>query len=87
MFRQPSVLAGGCYSGQVCWWDLRSGSQPSSATSSAHTEPVYCLVWTSSKTGTEVRLVVVTVVIVVIVVSNDQTGLLEVRGSQNLVMP
>ena len=38
--------------------DLRSGSQPSSATSSAHKEPVYCLVWTSSKTGTEVRLVV-----------------------------
>ena len=58
MFRQPSVLAGGCYSGQVCCWDLRAGSQPSSATSSAHTEPVYCLVWTSSKTGTEVRLVV-----------------------------
>ena len=53
--RQPSLLAGGCYSGQVCWWDLRAGGRPTTVTaSSAHTDPVYCLVWTSSKAGTEV---------------------------------
>ena len=53
--RQPSVLAGGCYSGQVCWWDLRAGTRPATVTTApAHTEPVYCLLWTSSKAGTEV---------------------------------
>ena len=53
--RHPSVLAGGCYSGQVSWWDLRTGTSPTTVSaSSAHTDPVYCLVWTSSKAGTEV---------------------------------
>ena len=64
--RHPSVLAGGCYSGQVSWWDLRTGTSPTTVSaSSAHTDPVYCLVWTSSKAGTEVGCnVVVTVVVI-----------------------
>ena len=56
--RQVNLLAGGCYSGQVSCWDLRTSSRSlissSAPLSSAHTEPVHCLVWTSSKTGTEV---------------------------------
>ena len=53
--REVSLLAGGCYNGQVCYWDDRLGGKPAGevSLSTAHTEPVFKTMWVSSKTGTE----------------------------------
>ncbi|XP_023346915.1 dynein intermediate chain 3, ciliary [Eurytemora carolleeae] len=53
--RDVNLLAGGCYNGQVCWWDGRKGGKPEGEISldNSHTEPVYKTKWVSSKTGTE----------------------------------
>ena len=49
------LLAGGCYNGQVSWWDIRQGGQPQGeiSLSSSHIEPVYKTMWILSKTGSE----------------------------------
>ena len=41
--KESSSLAGGCYSGSVCCWDIRADSRPVSSTSfhHGHTQPVY----------------------------------------------
>ena len=41
--KEPTSLAGGCYSGSVCCWDIRADSRPVSSTSfhHSHTQPVY----------------------------------------------
>ena len=53
--KDPQLLAGGCYSGQICWWDVRAGSRPAGAVEfeHCHSEPVYSTIWTASKSGTE----------------------------------
>ena len=53
--REVSLLAGGCYNGQVCYWDDRLGGKPVGEVSltTAHTEPVFKTMWVSSKTGAE----------------------------------
>ena len=53
--RELSLLAGGCYNGQVCYWDDRLGGKPVGEVSltAAHTEPVFKTMWVSSKTGSE----------------------------------
>ena len=53
--KDPQLLAGGCYSGQICWWDVRAGSRPVGAVEfeHCHSEPVYSTIWTASKSGTE----------------------------------
>ena len=52
--KSPSMVGGGCYRGQVCWWDDRSGSQPQAVTSfeSSHQDAVYFVKW-MGKLGTE----------------------------------
>ena len=54
--KEPQVLAGGCYSGQVSWWDVRTGPHPVASVSfeNSHTEPVYKTIWTASKSGSEI---------------------------------
>ena len=54
--KEPQVLAGGCYSGKVSWWDVRTGPQPVASVSvdNSHTEPVYKTIWTASKSGSEI---------------------------------
>ena len=49
------LLAGGCYNGQVCWWDTRTGGKPDGEISltESHIEPVYKTMWILSKTGSE----------------------------------
>ena len=41
--REPAILAGGCYNGEVSCWDVRADTRPVGSTSFAdsHTEPVY----------------------------------------------
>lgn len=49
------LLAGGCYNGQVCWWDDRKGGKPEGEInlSVSHIEPVYKTMWIQSKTLSE----------------------------------
>uniref|UniRef100_A0A667XJX1 Dynein, axonemal, intermediate chain 2b n=1 Tax=Myripristis murdjan TaxID=586833 RepID=A0A667XJX1_9TELE len=49
------TLAGGCYNGQIAFWDTRRGSQPVelSSVEQSHRDPVYKLIWMQSKTGTD----------------------------------
>lgn len=49
------VLIGGCYNGQVAFWDTRKGSQAveMSPVEHSHHDPVYKTIWLQSKTGTE----------------------------------
>ena len=53
--REVALLAGGCYKGQVCYWDDRMSARPVGQVSSAraHSEPVCRTKWVSSKTGVE----------------------------------
>ena len=53
--KDPHLVAGGCYSGQLCWWDVRAGQEPQGAIpfGASHSEPVYKTIWTASKTGSE----------------------------------
>ncbi|NWU95710.1 DNAI2 protein, partial [Upupa epops] len=49
------VLAGGCYNGQMAYWDTRKGRLPVevSPVEFSHQDPVYGVKWLQSKTGTE----------------------------------
>ncbi|XP_072022237.1 dynein intermediate chain 3, ciliary-like [Amphiura filiformis] len=49
------VLIGGCYNGQIAFWDTRKGSQAveMSPVEHSHHDPVYKTIWLQSKTGTE----------------------------------
>lgn len=53
--KDSHILFGGCYNGQVAYWDTRKGSQPveTSPVEHSHREPTYKVIWVSSKTGTE----------------------------------
>ncbi|KAM3596241.1 uncharacterized protein V6R79_010830 [Siganus canaliculatus] len=49
------TLVGGCYNGQIVYWDTRRGSQPVevSPVEHSHRDPVYKIIWLQSKTGTD----------------------------------
>ncbi|NWX39720.1 DNAI2 protein, partial [Steatornis caripensis] len=53
--KDSHVLLGGCYNGQMAYWDTRKGGLPVevSAVEVSHRDPVYGAVWLQSKTGTE----------------------------------
>ncbi|NXM31919.1 DNAI2 protein, partial [Oxyruncus cristatus] len=48
-------LLGGCYNGQIVYWDTRKGGLPMEATpvELSHRDPVYGAIWLPSRTGTE----------------------------------
>ncbi|XP_064532234.1 dynein axonemal intermediate chain 2 isoform X2 [Pseudopipra pipra] len=48
-------LLGGCYNGQIVYWDTRKGGLPMEATplELSHRDPVYGALWLPSRTGTE----------------------------------
>jgi len=50
-----NVVAGGCYNGQVCWWDVRQGGSPAATIGlqHCHADPVYKTIWLNAKTGAE----------------------------------
>ena len=52
--KEQFLIGGGCYNGQVCWWDTRICPEPVGETSfeSSHTDAVYFFKWIG-KTGTE----------------------------------
>ncbi|NXW93880.1 DNAI2 protein, partial [Alopecoenas beccarii] len=49
------VLLGGCYNGQMAYWDTRKGELPVevSTVEVSHRDPVYGAIWLQSKTGTD----------------------------------
>ncbi|XP_062472857.1 dynein axonemal intermediate chain 2 [Pezoporus occidentalis] len=49
------VLVGGCYNGQMAYWDTRKGQVPVEVSSveASHRDPVYGAIWLQSKTGTD----------------------------------
>uniref|UniRef100_A0A8C0HS99 DNAI2 protein n=1 Tax=Buteo japonicus TaxID=224669 RepID=A0A8C0HS99_9AVES len=53
--KDSHVLVGGCYNGQMAYWDTRKGGLPVevSAVEVSHRDPVYGAIWLQSKTGTE----------------------------------
>ncbi|KAM9339741.1 dynein axonemal intermediate chain 2 [Symphorus nematophorus] len=53
--KDPHTLVGGCYNGQIAYWDTRRGSQPVelSSVEQSHRDPVYKIIWLQSKTGTD----------------------------------
>ncbi|EDV28257.1 uncharacterized protein TRIADDRAFT_20628 [Trichoplax adhaerens] len=53
--KDSHILVGGCYNGQVAFWDTRKGSQPVevSPIEHSHRDPVYKTIFLQSKTGTE----------------------------------
>ncbi|KFQ27563.1 Dynein intermediate chain 2, axonemal, partial [Mesitornis unicolor] len=53
--KDSHVLLGGCYNGQMAYWDTRKGCFPVevSTVEVSHRDPVYGAVWLQSKTGTE----------------------------------
>ncbi|XP_061597734.1 dynein axonemal intermediate chain 2-like [Cololabis saira] len=53
--KDSHFLVGGCYNGQIVYWDTRRGSQPveSSSVECGHRDPVYKVIWLQSKTGTD----------------------------------
>ncbi|XP_028675444.2 dynein axonemal intermediate chain 2-like [Erpetoichthys calabaricus] len=53
--KDSHILVGGCYNGQIAYWDTRKGSQPveMSTVEHSHRDPVYKVIWLQSKTGTE----------------------------------
>ncbi|XP_068188605.1 dynein axonemal intermediate chain 2 isoform X2 [Antennarius striatus] len=53
--KDPHTLVGGCYNGQVAYWDTRKGGQPVELSSleQSHRDPVYKTTWLQSKTGTD----------------------------------
>ena len=52
--KTPNLLAGGCYRGQVCWWDDRTGGYPEGVSEfeTSHSDVVYFVKWIG-KLGTE----------------------------------
>lgn len=53
--KDPNILAGGCYNGQICWWDSRKGGNPEGTISleQSHIDPVYKTIWLNAKAGTD----------------------------------
>ncbi|NXJ70223.1 DNAI2 protein, partial [Rostratula benghalensis] len=53
--KDSHVLVGGCYNGQMAYWDTRKGGLPVevSTVELSHRDPVYGAIWLQSKTGTE----------------------------------
>ncbi|KAM9737637.1 dynein axonemal intermediate chain 2 [Menidia menidia] len=53
--KDSHTLVGGCYNGQIAYWDTRRGSQPveCSSVEHSHRDPVYKIIWLQSKTGTD----------------------------------
>ncbi|NWI18554.1 DNAI2 protein, partial [Crypturellus soui] len=53
--KDSHILAGGCYNGQIAYWDTRKGRLPVevSTVEFGHRDPVYGTIWLQSKTGTE----------------------------------
>ncbi|NXD76749.1 DNAI2 protein, partial [Halcyon senegalensis] len=53
--KDSHMLLGGCYNGQMAYWDTRKGVLPVqvSTVEVSHRDPVYGAVWLQSKTGTE----------------------------------
>lgn len=53
--KDPHILVGGCYNGQLGFWDTRKGSHPVEMTAieHSHRDPVYKTMFLQSKTGTE----------------------------------
>ena len=51
--KDPHLLVGGCYNGQLALFDTRKGSQPLEVTpvEISHKDPVHKLIFPSSKTG------------------------------------
>ena len=49
----PSLLAGGCYRGLVCWWDERAGGLAAghSEFEQSHSDVVYTLRWAELGAG------------------------------------
>ncbi|KAJ7984806.1 hypothetical protein DPEC_G00358590 [Dallia pectoralis] len=54
--KDSHILVGGCYNGQIAYWDARKGSQPveMSTIEHSHRDPVYKVIWLQSKTGTDI---------------------------------
>lgn len=53
--KDSHVLVGGCYNGQIAYWDTRKGSHPVelSPIEQSHRDPVYKTIWLQSKSGTD----------------------------------
>ncbi|NXK52823.1 DNAI2 protein, partial [Chauna torquata] len=53
--KDSHILVGGCYNGQMAYWDTRKGGLPVevSTVEVSHRDPVYGAIWLQSKTGTE----------------------------------
>ncbi|XP_078510369.1 dynein axonemal intermediate chain 2 isoform X5 [Lissotriton helveticus] len=53
--KDSHILVGGCYNGQLTYWDTRKGGQPVelSIIEHSHRDPVYKVLWLQSKSGTE----------------------------------
>ncbi|CAH1794607.1 unnamed protein product [Owenia fusiformis] len=53
--KDAHVLLGGCYNGQIAFWDTRKGSQPveMSPIEHSHRDPAYKAIWLQSKSGTD----------------------------------
>ncbi|NXX74612.1 DNAI2 protein, partial [Urocolius indicus] len=53
--KDSHILLGGCYNGQMAYWDTRKGGLPVdvSTVEFSHRDPVYGAIWLPSKTGTE----------------------------------
>ena len=53
--KDHNVIAGGCYNGQVCWWDARKGGAPEGVIGleESHIDPVYKTIWMNAKSGAE----------------------------------
>lgn len=54
--KDPHLLVGGCYNGQLALFDMRKGSQPLETTpiEISHKDPIHKFVFPSSKTGSDV---------------------------------
>uniref|UniRef100_K7FRI5 Dynein axonemal intermediate chain 2 n=1 Tax=Pelodiscus sinensis TaxID=13735 RepID=K7FRI5_PELSI len=53
--KDSHVLVGGCYNGQIAYWDTRKGGQQVelSTVEFSHRDPVYGVIWLQSKQGTD----------------------------------
>ncbi|NXN14476.1 DNAI2 protein, partial [Indicator maculatus] len=53
--KDSHILLGGCYNGQMAYWDTRKGGLPVEVSTMevSHRDPVYGAIWLQSKTGTE----------------------------------
>jgi len=53
--KDPNVISGGLYNGQVAYWDTRKGRTPcdSSPIERSHRDPVHDMAWLQSKAGSE----------------------------------